>query len=70
MDMLTVFCNLTGVPGVSVPCGPVNGLPVGVQIIGKPFDESTLYAAAGVVEEKNGGWISFPEIYDGRWTGE
>ena len=50
MDQLTVFCNLTGLPGISAPCGFIDGLPVGVQVIGKPFSESFLYATAGVIE--------------------
>jgi aspartyl-tRNA(Asn)/glutamyl-tRNA(Gln) amidotransferase subunit A len=42
MDVLTIPVNLTGLPALSVPCGFVEGLPVGLQIIGKPFDEATL----------------------------
>ncbi|MDM7461547.1 MAG: Asp-tRNA(Asn)/Glu-tRNA(Gln) amidotransferase subunit GatA [bacterium] len=41
-DVLTIPVNLAGLPGLSVPCGFVNGLPVGLQIIGKPFDEATV----------------------------
>ena len=40
-DILTIPVNLAGVPGISVPCGFANGLPLGLQIIGKHFDEST-----------------------------
>jgi aspartyl-tRNA(Asn)/glutamyl-tRNA(Gln) amidotransferase subunit A len=40
--VLTIPVNLAGLPGLSVPCGFVNGLPVGLQIIGKPFDEMTV----------------------------
>lgn len=42
MDVLTIPVNLAGLPGLSVPCGHVEGLPVGLQIIGKPFDEPTV----------------------------
>ncbi|MCX7993392.1 MAG: Asp-tRNA(Asn)/Glu-tRNA(Gln) amidotransferase subunit GatA [Fimbriimonadales bacterium] len=41
-DVLTIPVNLAGLPGLSVPCGFVDGLPVGLQIIGKPFDEMTV----------------------------
>ena len=43
-DVYTVCCNLAGLPGLSVPCGFTGaGLPVGLQILGKPFDEHTLF---------------------------
>src|SRR5690625_1768057 len=47
-DLLTVPVNLAGVPAISLPCGftEEEGLPLGLQIIGKPFDESTLYRVA------------------------
>lgn len=41
-DVFTMTCNLAGVPGLVVPCGFSEGLPVGLQLIGKPFDEATL----------------------------
>ncbi len=41
-DVLTVPVNLAGLPGISVPIGWVNGLPVGGQLIGKPWDETTI----------------------------
>jgi len=39
VDVYTVSLNLSGLPGMSINCGTVDGLPVGLQIIGKPFDE-------------------------------
>jgi aspartyl-tRNA(Asn)/glutamyl-tRNA(Gln) amidotransferase subunit A len=39
VDVYTVSLNLTGLPGMSINCGRINGLPVGMQIIGKPFEE-------------------------------
>jgi len=39
VDIYTVSLNLSGLPGMSINCGMANGLPVGLQIIGKPFDE-------------------------------
>jgi aspartyl-tRNA(Asn)/glutamyl-tRNA(Gln) amidotransferase subunit A len=43
MDVLTLPCNLAGLPGLSVPCGFAAGnLPIGLQILGRPFDEARL----------------------------
>src|SRR5690625_2045389 len=51
-DILTVPVNLAGLPAISVPCGYSDkGLPFGIQIIGKHFDESTVYQAAYAYEQ-------------------
>ncbi|OYT73259.1 MAG: Asp-tRNA(Asn)/Glu-tRNA(Gln) amidotransferase GatCAB subunit A [Armatimonadetes bacterium JP3_11] len=50
-DVLTIPVNLAGLPGLSVPCGFVNDLPVGLQIIGKPFDEMTVLRIGYVWEQ-------------------
>ncbi|MBX9975240.1 Asp-tRNA(Asn)/Glu-tRNA(Gln) amidotransferase subunit GatA [Cytobacillus firmus] len=50
-DILTIPVNLAGVPGISVPCGFADGLPLGLQIIGKHFDESTVYRVAHAFEQ-------------------
>jgi len=50
-DILTIPVNLAGVPGISIPCGFSNGLPLGLQIIGKHFDESTIYRVAHAFEQ-------------------
>jgi aspartyl-tRNA(Asn)/glutamyl-tRNA(Gln) amidotransferase subunit A len=44
-DIFTVPANLAGIPGISLPCGFAGGLPVGLQILGRPFDEATLLRA-------------------------
>ena len=50
-DIYTVPANLAGLPGVSVPCGfDGRGLPIGLQLIGKPFDEETLLRLAAAAE--------------------
>jgi aspartyl-tRNA(Asn)/glutamyl-tRNA(Gln) amidotransferase subunit A len=41
-DVFTVPANLAGIPGLSLPCGLAGGLPVGLQLLGRPFDEATL----------------------------
>lgn len=50
-DILTIPVNLAGVPAISVPCGFSDGLPIGLQIIGKHFDESTIYKVAHAFEQ-------------------
>jgi len=50
-DVNTVPINLAGVPSISLPCGFTNGLPIGLQIIGKHFDEATVLRAAYSFEQ-------------------
>lgn len=50
-DILTVPINLAGVPAISIPCGFSKGLPIGMQLIGKHFDEKTVYRAAYTFEQ-------------------
>ncbi|MET3549805.1 aspartyl-tRNA(Asn)/glutamyl-tRNA(Gln) amidotransferase subunit A [Paenibacillus favisporus] len=50
-DILTIPVSLAGVPAISVPCGLADGLPVGLQIIGKAFDESTVLRVAHAYEQ-------------------
>ena len=50
-DIFTVTVNMAGLPGIAVPAGKDGqGLPLGLQLIGKPFDEETLFAAGRVIE--------------------
>jgi aspartyl-tRNA(Asn)/glutamyl-tRNA(Gln) amidotransferase subunit A len=51
-DVFTVAANLAGVPGISVPCGLSEGLPVGLQLTGRPFEEATLLRAADALERR------------------
>ena len=45
-DIYTLAVNLAGLPGLSAPAGLIDGMPVGIQLIGKPFDEQTILNAA------------------------
>ena len=54
-DIFTVTVNMAGLPGIAVPAGKsAKGLPLGLQLIGRPFDEETLFTAAHVVEQAAG----------------
>jgi aspartyl-tRNA(Asn)/glutamyl-tRNA(Gln) amidotransferase subunit A len=55
-DVYTISCNLAALPGLSVPAGlhPGNGMPVGLQLVGRPFDESTMLRAARALERELG----------------
>jgi aspartyl-tRNA(Asn)/glutamyl-tRNA(Gln) amidotransferase subunit A len=50
-DIFTVSVNLTGLPAISIPCGKVNGLPVGLQLIGKPFEENKILQIGQIFEK-------------------
>ena len=59
-DICTVSLNIAGLPGISIPCGvDSTGMPIGMQIIGKHFDEETILNAAYTYEQK----IKFRENY-------
>lgn len=51
-DIFTIPANLAGIPGISLPIGLVNGLPVGAQLLSPQFTESKLLAFAGALEQK------------------
>ena len=54
-DIFTVTANLAGLPGISVPAGlDANGLPLGLQVIGRALDESTVFAVGGALERAAG----------------
>jgi aspartyl-tRNA(Asn)/glutamyl-tRNA(Gln) amidotransferase subunit A len=54
-DVFTVTVNMAGLPGIAVPAGlDSQGLPLGLQLIGRPFDEETLFAAGEVIERAAG----------------
>ncbi|MFL6030451.1 MAG: Asp-tRNA(Asn)/Glu-tRNA(Gln) amidotransferase subunit GatA [Gaiellaceae bacterium] len=53
-DVLTIPPNMAGLPGLSIPCGLSDGLPVGFQLIGPQFSENTIYRAAHALEQAIG----------------
>ncbi|WP_339217029.1 Asp-tRNA(Asn)/Glu-tRNA(Gln) amidotransferase subunit GatA [Ornithinibacillus sp. FSL M8-0202] len=62
-DILTIPVNLAGVPGISIPCGlSPEGLPIGLQIIGKHFDERTVFRAAHAFEQATDHHTKRPQI--------
>lgn len=54
-DVCTIAVNIAGVPGLSLPCGVSDGLPVGMQLIGPKFSEQTLFNVAYAFQELRGG---------------
>jgi aspartyl-tRNA(Asn)/glutamyl-tRNA(Gln) amidotransferase subunit A len=58
-DIFTVTVNMAGLPGIALPGGvDAAGLPLGLQLIGRPFDEETLFSLAGVIEDQAGRFTS------------
>ncbi|ABD07143.1 aspartyl/glutamyl-tRNA(Asn/Gln) amidotransferase subunit A [Rhodopseudomonas palustris HaA2] len=54
-DIFTVTVNMAGLPGIAVPAGSDSqGLPLGLQLIGRPFDEETLFSLGDVIEQSAG----------------
>jgi aspartyl-tRNA(Asn)/glutamyl-tRNA(Gln) amidotransferase subunit A len=54
-DVFTVPASLAGLPGISVPAGlGDDGLPLGLQILGRPFDESGVFRVAQAIEDAAG----------------
>jgi aspartyl-tRNA(Asn)/glutamyl-tRNA(Gln) amidotransferase subunit A len=53
MDVFTLPCNLAGLPGMSIPCGFSQGLPIGLQILGRPFDEARILRIARAFEREH-----------------
>jgi aspartyl-tRNA(Asn)/glutamyl-tRNA(Gln) amidotransferase subunit A len=62
-DIFTISANLAGICGMSIPCGfSSQGLPIGMQILGKPFDEATLIRVAYAFEQSTDYHTKKPEI--------
>ena len=61
-DNYTRAANLTGIPAISIPCGFVEGLPVGLQIMGRPFEEGRMLQFCYALEDMLGVKGYKPEI--------
>lgn len=63
-DVLTIPVNLAGLPAMSLPAGFSEGIPVGLQMIAKPFDEQTMYQAGAAFEAATNFYQKHPETED------
>ena len=61
-DVCTIPVNMAGLPALSLPCGFENGLPIGLQLIGKLLDESTLLRVAGAYENATDWHLQRPKL--------
>lgn len=61
-DIFTIPANMAGIPGISVPCGFSEEMPVGLQFLGKAFDESRLLGVAHAYEQAAGWYHKLPEV--------
>jgi len=61
-DITTISVNLAGIPGISIPAGFSEGLPVGMQIMGRPFEEGVLFQVAQAFEKATGHKNQFPAL--------
>lgn len=61
-DVYTIFANLAGIPGLSVPCGFSEGLPVGLQILGKQWDEQTILKVGYAYEQATSWHLKKPDL--------
>jgi aspartyl-tRNA(Asn)/glutamyl-tRNA(Gln) amidotransferase subunit A len=63
-DVLTVGASLAGNPAISIPCGfTADRLPIGLQLVGRPFDEATLLKAADAFERDTDCWSQSPPLH-------
>lgn len=62
-DIFTVNCNLAGIPGISIPCGFSSAnMPIGLQILGKPFNEEMLFRVAYTYEQNTNYHTKRPQL--------
>jgi aspartyl-tRNA(Asn)/glutamyl-tRNA(Gln) amidotransferase subunit A len=61
-DAFTIPANMAGIPGISVPCGFSEGMPVGLQFLGRAFDEARLLGVAHAYEQAAGWFRKLPDV--------
>ena len=61
-DLFTIPANMAGIPGLSIPCGFSDDLPVGLQLLGKAFDESTLLKVGYAYQQSTEWHLKRPQI--------
>jgi aspartyl-tRNA(Asn)/glutamyl-tRNA(Gln) amidotransferase subunit A len=61
-DIFTVSAPLAGLPAISIPCGFSEDLPVGLQLVGRPFDEATIFRIAHAYERASDWWKALPPV--------
>jgi aspartyl-tRNA(Asn)/glutamyl-tRNA(Gln) amidotransferase subunit A len=62
-DIFTISVNLAGIPAISLPCGfTVGGLPIGLQILGRPFEEAAVLRAAYAYEQASEWHLRRPQV--------
>jgi aspartyl-tRNA(Asn)/glutamyl-tRNA(Gln) amidotransferase subunit A len=65
-DVFTIPCNLAGLPGLSLPCGFAQGLPIGLQLLGPPLGEETLFVFAGAYQRATDWHTRRPPVVEAR----
>jgi aspartyl-tRNA(Asn)/glutamyl-tRNA(Gln) amidotransferase subunit A len=61
-DVFTIPANMAGIPGISLPCGFSNDMPVGLQFLGQAFDEATLLGVANAYEQSQPWFKTRPKL--------
>ncbi|MDD5687045.1 MAG: Asp-tRNA(Asn)/Glu-tRNA(Gln) amidotransferase subunit GatA [Elusimicrobia bacterium] len=62
-DIFTISCNLAGICGISIPCGfSSNNMPIGLQLLGKPFDEKTILKVGYNFQKQTGYHLKTPNV--------
>lgn len=61
-DVFTIPANMAGIPGISIPCGFSENLPVSLQLLGKTFDEGTLLGVAHAYEQASNWYTHLPDV--------